>query len=465
MARTSLRRVTAVGVLSLAIGWIMPIHPAGASMAVGGVKLWTSLYDGVSGHDFAEATAVSPDGSGVFVTGASTGARGVNDYATVAYDEATGAERWARRYDGPGHGLDSAKAIAVSPDGSSVFVTGGSTGAGGDSDYATIAYEAATGSREWVRRYDAPDGGNDFAVDIAVSPDGSLVFVTGTTFSAGGDTDYATVAYDAATGSRDWVRRFGSRTRGDSPQALTVSPDGSRVVVTGASSIHRRHSITYATVSYDALTGDTRWVSRYLGKGRQWVATSVAISPDGSRAFVTGWSNFRGYATVAYDAATGDQEWVVSSLPHMYVDRAVELTPSPDGSRVFVGGSAQARAASSSQDFATMAFDAATGERLWRKLYNDPDDLVDLAEAIGASPDGSQVFVTGTSGSGIEYTTIGYSAATGATAWVRHYDGPEGVAEASDLAVGPDGSRLFVTGFVRSRHHSEDYGTLAYGIS
>ena len=45
---------------------------------------------------------VSPDGSKVFVTGYSVGSASGYDYATVAYDASTGSELWVKRYDGPG---------------------------------------------------------------------------------------------------------------------------------------------------------------------------------------------------------------------------------------------------------------------------------------------------------------------------------------------------------------------------
>ena len=62
----------------------------------------------------------------------------VSDYATIAYNAATGAQRWAKRYDGPGTGDGQAYSAAVSPNGATVFVTGYS---GGTGDYATIAYK------------------------------------------------------------------------------------------------------------------------------------------------------------------------------------------------------------------------------------------------------------------------------------------------------------------------------------
>ena len=49
----------------------------------------------------------------------------------MAYDAATGAKVWVSRYDGPAHGDDFATALGVSPDGSTVFVTGYSGGSNG----------------------------------------------------------------------------------------------------------------------------------------------------------------------------------------------------------------------------------------------------------------------------------------------------------------------------------------------
>ena len=100
---------------------------------------------------------MSPDGSKVFVTGESGGSNGYDDYATVAYDASTGAQLWAKRYNGPGNGDDSATALGVSPDGSKVFVTGLSTGStSGYYDYATVAYDASTGAKLWAKRYNGP---------------------------------------------------------------------------------------------------------------------------------------------------------------------------------------------------------------------------------------------------------------------------------------------------------------------
>ena len=209
-------------------------RPAGAP----GSQLWVRLYNGPgNSFDAASSVVVSPGGSRVFVTGESQGTTSGLDYATVAYSAVTGARLWAARYNGPGNGFDSASSVAVSPGGSRVYVTGTSYGgaAAGD-DYATVAYSAATGARLWVQRYNGPGNGNDAASSVAVSPGGSRVFVTGASQGTRSGPDYATVAYSAATGARLWVQRYNGPGNGnDAASSVAVSPGGSRVFVTGAS--------------------------------------------------------------------------------------------------------------------------------------------------------------------------------------------------------------------------------------
>jgi glucose dehydrogenase len=58
----------------------------------------------------------------------------------------------------------------------------------------------STGAQLWAARYDGGGSGNDIAYAVAVSPDSSKVFVTGPSVGANSignktDYDYATVAY------------------------------------------------------------------------------------------------------------------------------------------------------------------------------------------------------------------------------------------------------------------------------
>jgi hypothetical protein len=189
-----------------------------------GEQLWVRRYNGPGNStDDARALGVSPDGSQVFVTGDTLGSRGF-DYATVAYDASTGTGLWKRRYNGQRHSGDGATELAVSPDGSKVFVTGRSARSSSSIDYATVAYDASTGTGLWVRRYNGPGNYFDIPTALAVGPDGSKVFVTGISFGRK-DRDYATVAYDASTGSTLWVRRYNDQRNGlDDATALAVKP-------------------------------------------------------------------------------------------------------------------------------------------------------------------------------------------------------------------------------------------------
>jgi hypothetical protein len=88
-----------------------------------------------------------------------------------------------------------AEAAGVSPDGTSVYITGGAAGSARNSvNYTTIAYGTATGQTEWLARYVGPRN-FDFATSLAVSPTGQDVFVTGFIGVHDGCCNFGTVAY------------------------------------------------------------------------------------------------------------------------------------------------------------------------------------------------------------------------------------------------------------------------------
>jgi lipocalin len=201
-----------------------------------GAQLWLRRYKGpqssaAGANDFPYAVVVNADGTRVFVTGESE-----DDYLTVAYDASTGGRVWVSRYDvhSATGSFDTAVSITATPDGSKLFVTGRSVGPNPTFDYVTVAYNASTGGKLWSRFYNGPAKGDDQASSITT--DGSKVFVTGQSEGIGSGNDYATVAYDATTGSTFWARRYNAAANGDdSSSAITISPDGSSVFVTGYS--------------------------------------------------------------------------------------------------------------------------------------------------------------------------------------------------------------------------------------
>ena len=462
---------SAARTLSAVTPQAVTVTDAGTSLAAAspGTQLWMRLYAN-HGNGGALSTAVRRNGSTVFVTGYTTTARGAEDYTTVAYNSDTGAQRWAKSYGGPG-GTDKAVSVAVSPNGKAVFVTGYSFRAVSGVDYATIAYNAATGAQLWVKRYDDGLGnqGDSEGAEVAVSPNGSTVFVTGTSLSATKGNDYATIAYNAATGAQRWAARYNGVSGGNYAHALAVSPNGKTVFVTG-SSIGAHNSYDYATVAYNAVTGAQRWAKRYNGARNGGVsrgANAVAVNPNGSTVFVTGSSigtNDRyDYATVAYNAATGAQRWAKRyDSPGSGDGQAYSAAVSPSGATVFVTGYTDTSSTSAGYDYATVAYNAATGAQRWAARYNGPGNFTDEAFQVAVAPGGGAVYVTGESaGASFDawgWATVAYNAATGSRLWIRRYDGADG-ARAYSVAVSRTTGTVFVTGY---SGESGDYATIAY---
>ncbi len=469
---------------------------------------WISTYDhpdGRSGGDAALAMAVSPSGDRAYVTGASFDDASGFDIATVAFDQKTGEKLWVVRHDGGRSDVDAGLDIAVSPDGSRIYVTGIENNPQGD--FVTLAYDA-TGEPLWRSRYDGTGQGNDVGFAVAVSRDGSRVYATGRSdgpecvgpagiYSGDCQADMATIAYDATTGQRQWVTRF----QGPNPYsidaavALAVSSDGKTAYVTGHSSAPNYKpadypELDYTTVAYDTTDGSQKWVARYGGAPLESfdIALDLALAPDGRRVYVTGISvgpDHYDAATIAYDATSGAELWRQrydrgSNDP----DEAFALAVSPDGASVYTTGVSAASnplLTGFNLDYTTVAYDASSGKRRWDANYDS--GATDIAISVAVAPDSKQVYVTGGAGllivpAGVGSIfvrraagTVAYDAATGAQTWIaQHNDATTqtnfdfGV----EVALSTDGQRLFTLAqFVRPDSlvgNAADYALMAYDL-
>lgn len=192
-----------------------------------GVEQWVARYSDL--YDYATALAVDASGN-AYVTGYSYHAGTFYDYATIKYNK-NGIQLWVRRYHGPGGSDDSAYAVKVDESGN-VFVTGESVGPGTSTDYATIKY-SASGAQQWVRRYDGPGHTVDGAVALALDASGN-VYVTGGSRDSDLLDDFATVMYNTS-GDEQWVVRYDAPGETyDLATAIGVDASGG-VYVTGGS--------------------------------------------------------------------------------------------------------------------------------------------------------------------------------------------------------------------------------------
>ena len=459
--KACLLRLLLATMVTVGVGGIV----APSANATPGGQLWAKIYNGSStGSEGANDVAVSPNGSRVFVTGLSYARiTGNYDFATVAYDAATGSKLWSKRFNNPDGGYDNAVAVVVSPDGGKVYVAGESEAT--DARFAIVAYDASIGTKLWATRSTT---GTDRTNAFAISPDGATLYTAGG-FEGPSSTDYTTAAFDAATGTRLWSKRY-DKGGEDQPEAIALTPDGSKLFVTGWSanlgdSTNPSTYYDYATLAYDTSTGARLWVMRYTGTGGVQIdkGYAVGVSEDGTALFVTGESTSsdgdEDVATVSYAASDGAKRWAkrFDGAGH---GRDAAFDMSVSGSDVYLYGLTDAGALTG-RDYGMWAYDGASGALSWAKRYNGTSNVnEDVANDIGVSPDGTSVFVTGQSAPSdgfLDYTTVASDAATGSRLWVKRYNStPNTPAYAHALDVSDAG--VFVTG--QSPYFN--YATVAY---
>ncbi len=417
---------------------------------------WVRRYDGPGNHNDA-ATSLFVDNQGnVYVTGCSYNILTDFDYATLKYD-ASGNLLWVRRYNGPGNGQDYATSLFVDNQGN-VYVTGRSYDSLTNLDYATLKYDT-NGNLLWERRYNGPGNHNDVATSLFVDIN-SNVYVTGRSEVSGIDFDYATLKYDAS-GNLLWERRYnGPGNDYDEATSLFVDNQGN-VYVTGISFGSSTY-YDYATLKYDT-NGNLLWVRRYNGPGNHNdAATSLFVDNQGN-VYVTGCSyniltDFD-YATLKYDAS-GNLLWERRyNGPGNDYDEATSLFVDNQGNVYVTGRSYDSL---TNLDYATLKYDA-SGNLLWERRYNGPGNYNDGAASLFVDSDGN-VYVTGSSegsGTDLDYATLKYDT-NGNLLWVRRYNGPgNGQDYPTSLFVDNQGN-VYVTGDSWGSGTYYDYATIKY---
>ncbi|MFD2247154.1 PQQ-binding-like beta-propeller repeat protein [Pontibacter ruber] len=431
---------------------------------------WVRRYDSKGSQNESFVDIAVDEAGNSYITGTSnrteSGLASTGSIVTVKYSP-SGEELWAKvfRQDQS----TGATAIAVDNTGG-VYVTGRSGYYGNEYDYITIRYEAATGEESWVKYYNGTPNGYDMVSDIVVDNNGG-VYVTGASsnYSFGIIiTDYATIRYDAATGKESWVQRYNGPDSGsDYPAAIAVDSTGG-LYVTGFSGKKDGNGLDYATISYDAYTGSQRWVTHYdSGSNIYDEARAIAVDNQGG-VYVTGYSfgsnNTSNFATIRYDSETGEQTWLVLYTGEENSNNIAEAISVDNEGGVYVAGTSSRAGNSFVSDFATIRYDAATGKLSWEQRYNGEGSGTYIARAIAVDNKGG-VFVTGSSGyygSDSDYVTIRYNTPDGNESWVQRYNGPaNGLDQVRAVAVGNTG-RVVVTGYSEGSGTGPDFATISY---
>jgi hypothetical protein len=501
-------RPAAVAVCVLLAAVALPSGSASAADLCAGTagvddrcESWTAIYDDPAkspgSYQLEPRIAASADGTRVFMSVIDEHHNSDDPYNSPAswvvlgYDGATGVQRWRQEYQGPG-GYDRPNAIVASPDGSLVVATGGSYSKpllmdGAERDLMTIAYDGSTGRPLW--RVQSTGDVHDVGTQVLLSPDGSQVYVVVNNLRDGGDIDWAVVAYDARDGRLLWRTPYSGLGVGktDVPKSAALSRDGSRLYVTGESGGAADYDADYATVAY-AVTGPTAgqqlWEQRYDGVGKHLSdrADDVAVDVDG-RVLVTGDSLQSNtvsnvamdYATVAYDGVTGEQLWAsrYSGPAGSSLQFGTTVATSPIAGLAVVSG--QSDGGGHDYDWATIAYDMATGQQRWIQRLSTPQIQLEFATDSAITSDGTTAVLTGVSGAdnptgyrdfnrspGI---TVGYRLSDGALQWTARDYGNDETDSFSprQLVLGRDGS-VFTAGQLTNNLQTDESDNVYDGM-
>ena len=355
------------------------------------VEVQTEGVAGVDGLAGVLSVVVSSDGQNVYAAGPSDDA-----VAVFHRDAATGAltlmEIQKDGVDGV-DGLAYASALALSPDGAHLYVTGSR-----DDAVAVFRRDAATGTLSFVEAQKngvAGVEGLTFARAVALSPDGVHVYVAGQA-----DSSVAVFRRNAMTGWLSFVEVQRQGVGGvdgiAGPLALTLSPDGAQLYVASGDQSAVTIFTRNATTGGLTLAGVEKEGAIDLGLSG---IHSVAVSPDGAYVYATGQADdavaiFRrnkrtGALTFTDIVAEG-----IDGVDGLY--GALWVTLSPDGAQTYVA---------STHDNALAVFerDKQTGALTFVEKQEGGPNHPCLAFARGAavSPDGKSVYVAGASSNGV----------------------------------------------------------------
>jgi 6-phosphogluconolactonase (cycloisomerase 2 family) len=288
--------------------------------------------DGVDGLAFASALALSPDGAYLYVTGSNDGA-----VAVLRRDATTGALSFVEAQKNGVAGVDGlafARAVAVSPDGLHVYVAGQQ-----DDAVAVFRRNALTGWLTFVEVQRQGVGGVDGIAGplaLTVSPDGAHVYV-----AAGGQSAVSVFRRDASTGRLTFAaveREIANNLGLSGIHSVVVSPDGAYVYAAGqaddAVGIFRRDQRTGALTFTDIVAQGFDGVDGLFG------ALWVTLSSDGAQAYVAS-THDNALAVFTRDKGTGALTFVEKqeggpNRPCLAFARGAAV--SPDGKSVYVAG-------------------------------------------------------------------------------------------------------------------------------
>ncbi len=283
---------------------------------------------------------------------------------------------------------------------------------------------------------------------VVTSPDGRNVYTTGSL-----DDAVSVFERDAVTGALDFLDVLVDGVGGvdglQGASGVALSPDGHHLYVAS------QGENAVAVFTRDTDTGILAFVEALktpaVGLGLLGGATDVAVSPDGRHVYVAGVTDgavaiFSRDATTGSLALEGGVRDGVAGVDGL--DGAFGVAISRDGRHVYVAGVAD-------DAVAVFSRDASSGLLGFVEVQRDgvgPVAGLDAATSVALSPDGARLFAT--AGSDDALVVFDRDAESGALTFVQELregvGGIDGLDGANDVAVSPDGLRVYVASTTES---------------
>lgn len=395
--------------------------------------------NGVSGMTYPFKAVLSPDEKSIYVP-----AFGANEFAVFEMDNAgmvsfDHAEK-------PGNlgvdGLGGASAMAMSPTGNHIYVTGET-----DNAISIFQRDPNTGLMEYIGMME--DGMNGIAGlqganSVVVSPNGNFVYASGFW-----DNSIAIFARDQVTGMLSFMASIQEGANGVEGiygvNNLAMSEDGMNLYATGF------WNGTLAVFSCDPMSGTLTFMESFRdgvdgvdGLNR---SNSVEISPDGMNAYITG-SSDDALAVFSRDASTGALTYMdnykngVNGITDM--DAPFSSVVSPDGAYVYVV---------SNRSDALVVFSRNTMDGSLMQVESHVNGMagvvgLDGASSVAVSTDG--LFVYTVSNGDNSATVFRKNVNTGALSFEKSQQdgmaGVNGIGFGSDVKVSESGRHIYVSG-------------------
>jgi outer membrane protein assembly factor BamB len=247
--------------------------------AIDGKEQWTRTFDGGEGCG-DRASAVIADATGgllLFGTASPPKLRKHADLLFLSYSLG-GELKWRKQHDLGEDSCETAKSIALLPDGDMLVLGNSSEGfSGGTIEYGRYS---ADGSVVWQNYFPETEDEESLyrGKELLTIRGGDGVALV----SKGSSEGIAVFRFDAATGKIRWIRRaISSNGTQQGAQGMVLNRNGNPVILTKGKNRQKQDESCLAELNIE--DGSTRWEQHYFGPDFQDFAPEhLAIGADGN---------------------------------------------------------------------------------------------------------------------------------------------------------------------------------------